>query len=320
MDSQTKYNFFKYIAFKLHPKLITGLLICFIISTIILLQDELREYSAEEESDTVRQLIKHPHRPTNTVAIKKIIDSVKDKSFFSFAVLGDSQDNLSMFKKILGRIKPDFILCVGDVTAAGRASEYESIMEIVGQYEIPIVFIPGNHDIKNYGTELFLHFMGPLNFFFDMGQYRFVFLDNAQESVDSGFAELPKDGEKKYAVLHGLDNGQIERLEKLLLEKSRNFIVMHLPPPLSGLNFRSFDRESSAFIALVKKYQNRIAKVFCGHIHGYAETLQDGVQYIITAGAGGDLITSKPGLTGRFNYVLVRVSGDSISHEVKYCD
>jgi 3',5'-cyclic AMP phosphodiesterase CpdA len=308
---------------KQHYKLTAGLLIGFIISTAILLADELWESSSQADYDEIEELLKSPQNHVNTGSIQKIISSINDKNSFSFVVLGDNRGNLKMFKKILRSVKderPDFIIHTGDLTRDGNLSEYTSMMQIIEQYEIPIVFCPGNHDIKNYGTESFLHFMGPLNFFFDMGPYRFIFLDNAGENVDADFAELPKDDAKKYAVSHGIDDYQLQCLEKLLLEKKKSFIVMHLPPPLRGLDFRSFDRESSEFIDLVKKHRDRIIKIFCGHIHGYAESVQDGVQYIITAGAGADLIKSKPGLTGKFNYVLVRVSGDSITHEVKYCD
>ena len=294
-----------------------------IMCAAILLVYDLGEDSSEAEYDEIEKLLKSSQNHTNTASIKKIISSINDKNSFSFVVLGDNRGNLKMFKKILRSVrneKPDFILHTGDLTRDGNLSEYKSMMKIVGQYDIPIVFAPGNHDIKNYGTESFLHFIGPLNFFFDIGPYRFIILDNAGEDVDSEFAELPKDDAKKYSVSHGLDDYQVQTLEKLLLEKNKSFIVMHLPPPLRELNFRSFDRDSSKFIDMAKKHRDRIIKIFCGHIHGYAKTLQDGVQYIITAGAGADLTKSKPGLTGKFNYVLVRISGDSIIHEVKYYD
>ena len=76
---------------------------------------------------------------------------------FDFVVMGDSRNGAEVYKRLLNRAKaynPLFILHTGDVTRAGQPFEYENYIEQIAPCDIPILHLPGNHDVF-YGPETF---------------------------------------------------------------------------------------------------------------------------------------------------------------------
>jgi hypothetical protein len=68
----------------------------------------------------------------------------------------------------------------------------------------------------------------------------------------------------------------------------------------------------------MKQHATKISGVFSGHIHGYSELVSDGVTYIVSGGAGKKLHASREGITNKFNYVLVTVADNTVTHQVKF--
>ena len=255
----------------------------------------------------------------NMIAIENIQQSVMERDDFSFVVLGDNRGNPAIFQCVLKEAvqhKPDFIIHTGDLTTWGRYDEYMAALEITENYQVPIVFIIGNHEmVSKYGVRWFKHIFGPLNFYFDIGRYRFVCINNNNEVVELFFEKFTgkaKEVDKK-------DEG-IKNLETLLHVKKQNFIVMHVPPPADIFRFHSFFRNSELFMNTVKRNASCISRIFCGHIHGYGETVYGGVPCIVTGGAGAELSGSHKGIISKFNYILVNVEGEDVRHRVFFLD
>jgi len=114
----------------------------------------------------------------------------------------------------------------------------------------------------------------------------------------------------------GFNDHQIEQLEILLKKSTKAFITMHQPPPIAPFLFHSFHRNSSKFLNLMKNYKDAVEYVFCGHIHGYAETVYDDNIYIVTGGAGSNLDEKQEDVTDKHNYVLIEVDGKIINKKV----
>jgi 3',5'-cyclic AMP phosphodiesterase CpdA len=57
-------------------------------------------------------------------------------------------------------MKPDLVIVVGDLTAAGYEWEFAEAADWLGQLECPSVVVPGNHDARNVGYLHFEHFFG----------------------------------------------------------------------------------------------------------------------------------------------------------------
>lgn len=101
---------------------------------------------------------------------------------FDFVVLGDSRDGAETFARLLNQVKalkPLFVIHTGDFVKNGDPVEYEDYIKQIALFDIPIVHVPGNHDIRNGGGENYRRYVGEPNWAFDLGRYRFVGLDNA---------------------------------------------------------------------------------------------------------------------------------------------
>jgi 3',5'-cyclic AMP phosphodiesterase CpdA len=256
----------------------------------------------------------------NISALREIQNSLKGKNNFSFVVIGDTQKSFKSFRKILQQRKADkfdFIVHVGDFTSSGRHTQYMNMVRFLKDSAVPVVCGIGNHDISNRGPECFAHFFGPLNFYFDIASFRFIFINNTKKEFIPDIHALAGTV-INYKPQRGMEAEQIAYLEQLISDSRSHFIFIHTPPDFSIFKHHSFTRNSDRFINLMKQHAVKIAGVFSGHIHGYSELVSDGVTYIVSGGAGKKLHASREGITNKFNYVLVSVDNDAVTHRVQF--
>jgi hypothetical protein len=283
------------------------------------LWQDLREYL---DDYWVEKLRRSTPVKLNHKAIQKIQNSIKGKNAFSFAVIGDTQKSFTSFKKILQKHdadKFDFMVHVGDFTSSGRYTQYMNMVHFLDKSTVPVVCGIGNHDISNRGPECFAHFFGPLNFYFDIGTFRFIFINNTKKEFVPDIHELPG-ADQQYKPQRGMEAEQIDKLAPLLQGNQHHFIFIHTPPDFSTFKHHSFTRNSERFINLMKLNAAKIAGVFSGHIHGYSELVSDGVTYIVSGGAGKKLHASREGISNKFNYVLVKAGKGSVTRQVNFID
>lgn len=281
-----------------------------------------REYKRDQAKQQVRTLISNPPRNLNARSIGKIQETINKRTDFTFVVLGDSQRNNKVFHKVLeeaSKHNPDFIIHTGDFTTAGRYDQYMEILDAIKECSVPIVFAIGNHDVNHRGIDSFSFIFGPPSFFFDIGTYRFIFLNNCESNVSPALVELSK-SQHSFKFGRGIDDHELEKLESLIRDGRNNFVIMHIPPPIEPFSFYTFYKNGRNFIDLLSNYSEHISVVFSGHIHGYGETSYKGVDYIVTGGAGGELFPGKAGIIDKHNYVLVNVRGQSVTHKVFFVE
>lgn len=278
--------------------------------------------------DAQRHIVKDnlPSAPANRNirAIDEIAALLHGRSSFRFIVFGDVHQNTQRLRRIVEdsrRFSPDFIVHTGDFANNGHYHEYRRILSTLDALDIPFVTCAGNHDLENYGYRCFSRMFGPLNFYFDVSGYRFIFLNNVERRVNTDMVPLPE-SDYQYRLSRGVDAPLLASVDQLMGEASHVFVVMHIPPPLPPFDFYCFHRNGEAFLDLMSSHADRVAAVFFGHIHGYGTTRHRGVAYIEAGGAGDfrALNENRTGLTNRHNYVLVRVDGDSVSQTVHFLD
>jgi 3',5'-cyclic AMP phosphodiesterase CpdA len=279
-------------------------------------------YAGYREDHATETLLHNAPKNLNSKAVQSVKARLKDKTSFRFYVIGDTQGSFDTFIKILGKAqeeKPDFIIHVADITTGGRYRQYMKMVQFIEPLAIPIIFTIGNHDSSHRGREIYANLFGPPDFYFDTGSYRFIFLDCNYEKINPDFIELPQD-HVTYDYLHGFDPDQMSVLDTLINKTGHNFIIVHMPPALDTFKHHSFVRNSQLFLNVMKKYAGLIAGVFSGHIHGYGEAISDGVTYVVSGGAGNRLHEAREGITSKFNYILVNVSGNTVNHQVRFID
>ena len=100
---------------------------------------------------------------------------------FDFVVLGDSRDGAEVYARLFARaesLHPLFIIHTGDFVKNGDPVQYENYIKQIAAVTIPMVHVPGNHDVRN-GEDTYRRFVGEPNWVFDLGRIRLIGLDNA---------------------------------------------------------------------------------------------------------------------------------------------
>ncbi len=260
----------------------------------------------------------------NSQMARKIKEKLGTRDSFTFATLGDSGKQNGIFEKVLKEAAtkhPDFIMITGDAVRSGTVGNYRRLIDTIKEIDIPLLLVPGNHDLKGDGYTLFSYLFGSTNFFFDIGINRFIVL-NSNEQVNfkarNPFVHLPSNN-GSHIVQKGLAAEQIEHLAALLVPQKRHFLFLHVPPK-GPWNHHCFKLNAEEFTGLVSRNARLISRVFCGHIHGYCRKDYKGVTYMITAGAGGNFHQHDPEIIERYNFVLHEIHPNKVKDIVYFCD
>src|SRR3954466_11947601 len=110
-------------------------------------------------------------------------------------------------------LKPDVVVCSGDLTSHGFKDEYALARRYLDQIECKsLVVIPGNHDSRNVGYVHFEELFGPRSSVLRLGGVTVVAVDSTEPDLDPGqigrgrykwIGEQFDDGSKlKIFVLH----------------------------------------------------------------------------------------------------------------------
>ena len=241
--------------------------------------------------------------------IRTVQSETASNDELSFVVLGDSRSNKETALQVYSGAaleKPAFILHTGDIVSHGAAKEYL-------QYHLPLVHaiapvrvipVPGNHEkgpAGDFGAFRMLY--GADRFSFDTAGSRFVGINNTR---DDSLAESDMRYLRQELSKPGVKN---------------KFVIMHIPAAFVERGekreeggYRGFTRNADAFHELMM--QQRVQGVFFGHDHGFTARTRDGVQYIITGGAGAGIHYNLDWLGKFYHYVLVQTSAEGVKIEL----
>lgn len=228
------------------------------------------------------------------------IHSSPSSNHFSFAVMGDNKNSFKIFGKILKDIDNDhytFAIDVGDLVYDGDKAKYRIFYNEIKNEQTPFLVAVGNHDISEEGLENYFDIFGKFYYSFDYGNSLFIVLDDANETR--------------------IDAVQMKWLEEQLQKDYQHkFVFLHVPlfDPRPELNHSISDKQNAKeFMDLIEKYKPDI--VFASHIHAYFDEMRNGINYVITGGAGSELWGIDPDHYFH-HYIKVEVDGDKVSKEV----
>ncbi|MBW2366805.1 MAG: metallophosphoesterase [Deltaproteobacteria bacterium] len=227
---------------------------------------------------------------------------------FRFVAMGDSRSQKDLWEAITVHIdrldpKPLFVINVGDVIEKGTANEYANYyVSPLLNTEIPHFIAIGNHDTgPGERADAFKYLFGDpsLNYTFDFGKIRFIFLDNvsrnlpwekAMELTDRWLAETPEGYQK--------------------------IVMAHKPPStIEKWAYHGMDPvDSKKFTDLMAKH--KVNEVFLGHIHAYSTATLDGVSYTISGGGGAGLHNKFGPLGDVHHYIICDVTPEGIVQQV----
>lgn len=241
----------------------------------------------------------------------------------SYIIMGDNRDGYATFEQIIARINsesPIFVVDNGDLVFSGKPNQYRLFDQMASGITSTLCTAPGNHDIRGNGRSIYTMLYGPAYYAFDYAGTHFIFLDSSR-----GWAEKESIPKAQYAWLErDLKRAQGKRI----------FVISHIPPhdPRTGTaaneipNFsdqvksgeswveRKLDQytvsklmnhgfqdpaEADQFEKLMSTYH--VDTVYLSHIHSYLEYTKDGVRYLISGGAGAELLSEN----SYYHYLLV---------------
>jgi 3',5'-cyclic AMP phosphodiesterase CpdA len=221
---------------------------------------------------------------------------------FRYVVIGDSRSQWELWSNIVKHIdglepKPDFVINSGDIVPKGYAREYyEYYIPPLLQTDIPYFVAIGNHDdgSDSMAREYqYLFGRKALNYYFDYGKARYVFIDTVTKVqpyeetlkwLDKTLADTPK-GYRKY-------------------------VAAHKPPStIEKWAYHAWDEAySKVFTDLMTKHQ--VDEVYLGHIHAYSTATFGGINYTLSGGGGAGLHDRYGPLGNVHHYVICDVMAD----------
>lgn len=225
---------------------------------------------------------------------------------FSFVVLGDSRngtDVAPVFKKIMEEVNllhPDFVVHTGDWVGHPSREGWENFLKVMKIGEVPFHLTIGNHETGENWRILYKEMIKkPFHYSFKHEKSYFIILSCYEET-------------------HGkIDDKQFKWLQKELRKaRKSDFIFVFVHEPLYPVNVHigsSLDRypeDRDKLANLLGTYKEKLI-VFCGHEHVYNKSVIDGLQQIITGGAGAPLY-AQPEEGGFFHYLYLTVKDKKV--------
>lgn len=228
-------------------------------------------------------------------------------------ILGDNRDGYDTFQSIVDQVNPQppaFVIDNGDLVFSGKANQYRLFDRISARFATTVLTTLGNHDIRAEGRKTYTLLYGPAYYSFDYREFHYVILDSSR-----GWAERTAIPQEQYAWL---------RRDLAKAAGKRIVVISHIPPrdprsstlpnTVGSLSIRAAQGESwverqldaymstkamahgfqdpaeaEYFETLMRDYG--VETVYLSHIHSFFDTVKDGVRYIISGGAGAELLT-----------------------------
>lgn len=230
--------------------------------------------------------------------------SLVSKEVFDFVVVADTRSldvdkQSETFKQIIpefNALRPSFVIDVGDIILGGAAehlpSQWDEFERVVAPLHVPLVPVPGNHDISDAATErIWLDRVGPLAFAFTYGNSRFIALNS-----------------EEIGAVDRISDEQVAWLRGVLERTTEKHIFVFLHKPYFA---RDWDKNWGNVAEAIRGYPVRIVFGGDNHLYRYIGN-REGVDYVISAGGGAELrVPEDEG--GFHHYTLVSVRGDDVS-------
>ena len=189
------------------------------------------------------------------------------------SILEETINEILRKKDYFGEIEG--LLVTGDVSDDGSIESYISAHEKLIKLNVPVLAIPGNHDLRNPMREVFNEHV---EFSTNSSQFDWVF--KHEETVIVGLDSLVE-GEN----FGFLEKTSLEFLSNQLSIHNGSDIVLliHHPPIKTGIYFMDkIGLTHSSDLSECLKATNRPVRILCGHVHGVYHGLL-GIHPVVSA-------------------------------------
>jgi 3',5'-cyclic AMP phosphodiesterase CpdA len=178
-----------------------------------------------------------------------------------------SQRTLERLAAKVAEISPDIVVVTGDLTQAGRRSEFKAAAEFLHSLSRPLVAIPGNHDVPVY--HLPRRFFAPWRLFREhIGRLARTYAECERVAiigVNSARRAQPRFN-WSYGRLRRRDIAAAAQKAKKVSEGRLVFVAVHHPfqPGVGSVGAVTVGRAREAIAAFAEA---GVAGVMTGHVH-----------------------------------------------------
>ncbi|MCE6992129.1 metallophosphoesterase [Dyadobacter sp. CY323] len=201
------------------------------------------------------------------------IQAIPVQDTLKFILMGDTQrwydESVDFVKSANSQPDIAFVLHAGDISDFGINQEFKWVNKIMQNLKTPYLTVIGNHDIVANGPASYRKIFGPLDYSFEYGDYRFVFINT---------------NSREYAFDGTVPDISWLRSQLSNNPQNKNIIVVGHVPPYDG----DFDRKlEGEYTDLLGSNPNVNLSLY-GHKHGFndGEFYNDGVHYYVTTNVG----------------------------------
>ncbi|HEY9841514.1 MAG TPA: metallophosphoesterase, partial [Candidatus Obscuribacterales bacterium] len=238
------------------------------------------------------------------------LQRIKQKPYtgsIRFVLMGDNRNSSpftsggnKVYAKVIDQInqlQPDFAINLGDFTFDNLEKHWRTFEQITAKIKSPYLTVIGNHDAL-FGRSYYEAGYTPPNpetglddYSFDYGNSRFIILDTAN---------------------YNYTERQFKWLETQLSTPLKKIVFTHTPPRYGVWNHKLSPSPelSKRFMGMMEKFH--ADQVFLGHIHLYDQRQINGVNYLVSGGAGAPLDKHPSYGQSLHHVVLVEINGDQI--------
>lgn len=171
---------------------------------------------------------------------------------------------------LINEFNPDLLVVSGDITDNGYLFEYEEAFDYLNRFSAHNrIIVPGNHDARNGGYEIFEKFFNTRYPLFENEEIVVLGIDSSEPDLDDGHI-----GRANYSYIKQSLEGRHEKLKAIVLHH-------HLIPIPGTGRERHIPVDSGDMLKLIKELD--INMVFSGHKHLPWIWNLDGT-YFITSG------------------------------------
>lgn len=243
----------------------------------------------------------------NESNLKKVLDkNDASKKAYCFAYASDCRNNMEVLEKLVEKVNRDpdieWLIFGGDTVYNCNLKEYHNFMNVTDQLKVPILTLPGNHEMRGMGQMIYRYYYGRVFYSFIYNQDQFILMDNSSESH---FGIIQKLWVKYILRKYASDNNR--------------FVFFHVPlydqrTIMNGDGMADENmREARNMEHILSEYS--IQQVFSSHLHGFYQGKWGQLPYTISAGAGAPL-HAEPRENSFFNFIKVYVNGSEVQIDV----
>ncbi|MDQ1327888.1 MAG: Metallophos protein [Candidatus Poribacteria bacterium] len=239
----------------------------------------------------------------NIPSLKRVFSADSDK--FTFAIIGDKtgggEQNWPIFDRAVEEINlldPDFAMTVGD-HIQGYSSDvnamekmWKEYMEHLSVLKMPVIFVPGNHDISNtIMYKFWQEKLGKTHFSFDYKGCHFVGINTEEYQAPESATAI-----KEFSDFLISDINKNKSAKHI-------FIFMHRPLWLE---------DKGMWKNIDSALEGSNYTVFAGHYHNLSSSVINNHKYIVLSATGAGLDEFPLPELGMFHhYTVVTVDGEN---------